>query len=327
MMKPKALFIFLLSLSLSACGGSVQKSETRSQASIEVPSFSADSAYGYVAEQVAFGPRVPNTSAHKECAHYLHTSLERMGAKVVCQEASVTAFDGTHLNAMNIIGSFSPEKQRRILLCAHWDSRPFSDAEANPELWNTPIDGANDGASGVGVLLEIARLIPSMDLNVGVDIIFFDAEDYGTPEFYEGPQEQDTWCLGSQHWAKTPHVPNYKAEYGILLDMVGAADALFTYEYFSYQYGAHLLEKVWKTAQNLGYGRWFVPTKTYPITDDHYYINTLARIPCIDIIHHNPHTTHGFGPFWHTQADNITGINKATLAVVGNTLLHVLAGE
>ena len=323
----KSLFAVLLAAFLIACGGSVQKTDTTQHTALQVPSFSADSAYAYVAEQVAFGPRVPNTPEHDACAAYLSSSLERMGAKVVCQEASLTAFDGSVLRATNIIGSFSPEKQRRILLCAHWDSRPFSDAEADPALWNTPIDGANDGASGVGVLLEIARLIPGMNLNVGVDIIFFDAEDYGTPEFYQGPQGQDTWCLGSQHWAKTPHVPNYKAEYGILLDMVGAPDALFTYEHFSYQYGAYLLEKVWKTAHNLGYGRWFVPTKTYPITDDHYYINTVAKIPCIDIIHHYPHTAHGFGSFWHTQADNLSGINKTTLAAVGNTLLHILAAE
>ena len=311
-----------------ACGGTVKEKDTPpANSAPQVPAFNADSAYAYVEQQVSFGPRVPNTPEHDACATYLASSLERMGAHVICQEASLKAFDGTILQSTNIIGSFFPEKKRRILLCAHWDSRPFSDAESNPELWHTPIDGANDGASGVGVLLEIARLIRSMSLNVGVDIIFFDAEDYGTPEFYQSQQGQDTWCLGSQYWAKNPHVPNYKAEYGILLDMVGAPDALFTYEYFSFQYGAHLLEKMWNIARQLGYARWFVPTKTYPITDDHYYINTQAKIPCIDIIHHNPHTSHGFGTFWHTQADNLSGIDKNTLAAVGNTLLHVLVSE
>ena len=327
MMKLKTLFLFLLLPFLGACGRTTLKTETTQHVAPQVPQCSPDSAYAYVAEQVAFGPRVPNTPAHKECAHYLTTTLERMGATVLCQEADLTAFDGTILHATNIIGSFAPEKSRRVMLCAHWDTRPFSDAETDSTLWNTPLDGANDGASGVGVLLELARHIAHMTLNVGVDIIFFDAEDYGTPEFYQGPQRQNTWCLGSQYWAKHPHVPNYKAEYAILLDMVGAPDALFTYEYFSYQYGAHLLEKVWTTAHRLGYGRHFSTMKTYPITDDHYYVNTIARIPCIDIIHHNPHSSHGFGFFWHTQEDNLTNISPVTLAAVANTLLHTLVDE
>lgn len=323
----KTIWLCLLAIVMGACGGSKKQTNTLQTQVRQVPAFSADSAYEYVATQVNFGPRVPNTKAHEECARYLAASLERLGAKVVCQNTDLEAFDGTILHATNIIGSFAPEKQRRILLCAHWDTRPFSDAETDSTLWHTPIDGANDGASGIGVLLELARHIPNMSLNVGVDIVFFDAEDYGTPEFYRGSTSEHTWCLGAQHWAKHPHVPNYKAEYGILLDMVGAPDALFTYEYFSYQYGAHLLEKVWNTAHQLGYHRWFTTTKTYPITDDHYYVNTIAKIPCIDIIHHNPYTSHGFGAFWHTQDDTMKNISPTTLHAVGNTLLHVLANE
>lgn len=329
MMKSYVFSALLIMLSfLGSCRGTSSQQAQPSQSNpINISSFSADSAYSYVADQVNFGPRVPNTEAHKSCAQYLVSSLERMGAEVVSQRADLTAFDGTTLHATNIIGSFFPEKKRRVLLCAHWDTRPFSDAEADSTLWRKPIDGANDGASGVGVLLEIARHLSHMSLHVGVDIIFFDAEDYGAPDFYQGPQSQDTWCLGSQYWAHHPHVANYRAEYGILLDMVGAPDALFTYEYFSYQYGAYLLEKIWGKARQLGYGRWFVPHKTYPITDDHYYINTIAKIPCVDIIHHNPNTSHGFGPFWHTQDDNLSSISPNTLSAVGNTLLHILANE
>ena len=144
---------------------------------VNTPNFNQDSAYNFIQKQVDFGPRVPNTKAHKECAIYLEKTLENYGAKVLVQEAVVTAFNNDKLQIKNIIGQFSPEKKNRVMLFAHWDTRPFADHDDKNK--HKPIDGANDGGSGVGVLLEIARQISKENTTVGVDIIFFDAEDYG----------------------------------------------------------------------------------------------------------------------------------------------------
>ena len=319
---------------LSCC---VQKNETKNlevskviisaENSVFVPAFDADSAYSYVATQVAFGPRVPNTEAHKACALYLSSELERHGAKVYVQEAVLTAYNGDKLNAKNIIGSFNPEEKRRILLFAHWDTRPYADWDEDEANHRTPIDGADDGASGVGVLLEIARQIGKSSPKVGIDIIFFDAEDYGTPEFVKDNHKPDTWALGTQFWAKNPHVPNYTAEYGILLDMVGAKGATFYKEGFSMQYAARYVEKVWSAARKLGYGKYFINRSTGYITDDHEYVIKGRKIPCLDIINYKSSTNKGFADYWHTLNDNMDIIDKQTLKAVGQTVLEVVYGD
>ncbi|MDR1524580.1 MAG: M28 family peptidase, partial [Tannerella sp.] len=272
---------------------------TNKNRSATVPSFDPDSAYSFVAKQVAFGPRVPNTPAHKACAGYLASELERHGAEVYVQEAVLTAYNGDKLQAKNIIGTFNPDSKKRILLFAHWDSRPYSDQDADEANNRKPLDGADDGASGVGVLLEIARRIGSFKMDTGIDILFFDAEDYGTPEFVKEYKE-NTWCLGSQFWAKNPHVPGYKADFGILLDMVGHKDATFYKEAGSMYYAAPVVERVWSTARDLGYGKYFINAKGGSVTDDHLYVISGRNIPCIDIIYLKPDAPHGFGMHWHT---------------------------
>lgn len=295
-----------------------------------VPNFNMDSAWHYVEAQTLFGPRVPNTDAHKKCKDYLAAEMKRFGAGVVIQNAQLKAFDGTILDSYNIISSFYPERTNRILLCAHWDSRPWSDQDPDDRNWKKPVLGANDGASGVGVLMELARVI-GLDinkgiskLNYGIDIIFFDSEDYGTPEFYKGEKKQDTWCLGSQYWANNKHTENYQAKYGILLDMVGDPAAYFAWEYFSMQYAQSVLNKVWSKAESLGFGKYFKSERGGAVDDDHLYINKIAKIPCIDIIDYNVNSGTGFVPYWHTQSDDMSNIDRNTLNAVGKTLLHVL---
>lgn len=290
--------------------------------------FSADSAYRYVSEQVAFGPRVPGTDSHKRCAQYLQSELARHGAQVVVQQGEALSFDDKPLPIINVIGRFQPQKANRVLLCAHWDSRPFADHDADPALRNTPIDGANDGASGVGVLLEIARQLGQKNSNVGVDIIFFDTEDYGTPDHIKVKNyKSDTWCLGSQYWAKSDMGRDSEARFGILLDMVGAPNAQFCHEMFSQQYAQGVVNKVWSKAAQLGHGSYFVNDAGGYITDDHYYVNQLTRVPCIDIIQYDPSTSTSFGSYWHTHNDTMDNIDKQTLFAVGETVEHVIFSE
>jgi glutaminyl-peptide cyclotransferase len=306
-------------LVLFSCTEDKPSSQTTQQKPVVVtPSFSGDSAYKFVADQVAFGPRVPNTTAHANCAVYLKEKLEGYGADVIVQEAVVTAFDGKALNMKNIIGQFSPEKKNRVMLYAHWDTRPFADKDSTRQ--NEPIDGANDGGSGVGVLLEIARLLHSQPTNVGVDIVFFDTEDYGAPEGVETGDYTD-WCLGSQYWAKNKHVANYRAKYGILLDMVGSSDAVFNREGTSMATSPMVVDKVWRTAQKLGYGGYFKDTVTPQTVDDNYFVTVMGGIPSANIVqYHVDVLTMGYGFFHHTHKDNMDIIDPNTLKAVGQTV-------
>ncbi len=317
----------MLSLIACSCGKTTQRSTNVESYQQVSPEFNGDSAYTFVDKQVAFGPRVPNTSEHIACGDYLVSELKRFGADVQEQKMVVTAYNGTKLNARNIIGSYQLDKKNRVLLFAHWDTRPYSDHDPDPANHNKPLLGANDGASGVGVLLEVARMLQTKIPEVGVDIIFFDAEDYGTPTFVKPEPEGEWWCLGSQYWAENPHVTNYKAKFGILLDMVGAPNAIFGKEYFSKMYAGNIVEKVWSTAGQLNYGTYFVGRDGGGVTDDHVPVNKIRRIPSIDIIQYDENTENNFGTYWHTQKDDMTNISKETLKAVGQTVLEVIYKE
>jgi len=308
-------------------GNTTKENTAKATRNVVVPVFNQDSAYQYIARQVAFGPRVPNTAEHAACASYLAGELKRFGADVIVQEADVVAFDNTVLKAKNIIGQYNIDNPKRVLLCAHWDTRPFADYDSDPSKRNEPIDGANDGASGVGVLLEIARQIQQTQPAIGIDIIFFDAEDYGQPAHIQMPQKEDTWCLGSQYWGANPHVDDYRAKYGILLDMVGAPDAYFFQEEHSMSYEPDLVNTIWDIAADLGYGYHFKKEIGGWITDDHVYVTNLRNFPCIDIIQYNPQSRLGFGDYWHTHNDTMENINKNTLKAVGQTVLEVIYRE
>ncbi len=333
-MKQKHTFILaLLAIAAVACGNKSGKNDSTAEAegkkipAVQVPTFNADSAYSYIQAQADFGPRVPNTAAHRACGDYLAGKLQQFGAKVYNQYADLMAYDNTLLKARNIIGAYNPDSRRRVLLCAHWDSRPYADMEEDEKLHHTPITGANDGGSGVGVLLEIARQLQQQAPPIGIDIIFFDAEDYGTPTFYRGPYMADSWCLGSQYWGRQQHVPNYNARFGILLDMVGGKNATFYREMFSKRTAGKQVKKIWEAAHRLGFGKFFPNEEGTEVTDDHVYVYEYAKIPCVDIINYDPHGESGFGDFWHTLDDNMEIIDRGTLNAVGQTVLEVIYNE
>lgn len=325
-MKTKILFPALalcLTLAFTSCSnnGNEEKhppvKEVKPEPKLFAPRFNADSAYQHIDRQVGFGPRVPGSKAHEQCADWLVSKFSGYGLETVMQKAPMSTYDGKKWTLKNIIASYKPEQKRRVLLCSHWDSRPF--AESDTQDKDKPIDGADDGASGVGVLVEIARQLSISKPDIGVDIVLFDLEDYGK----NGATGEDTWGLGSQYWSKNPHKPDYTAEYGILLDMVGAKDATFPKEGNSMQYAPNVVEKIWKTAERAGYSYYFIDAQVGQVTDDHYYVNTIAKIPTADIIYMSP-VTETFGTHHHTHNDNMTIIDKKTLDAVGQTLMEVL---
>ncbi|MDL2314652.1 M28 family peptidase [Bacteroidales bacterium OttesenSCG-928-C19] len=314
----------------SSCGGGEQKkanvTETKTDyTKIKKPLFDSDSAYAFVERQVAFGPRVPGTKAHAQCAEYLINSFSEWADTMYVQNFTAAIYNDTKLPGKNIIASFSPEKNIRILLGAHWDSRMFADQDPDEANYRKPILGANDGASGVGVLMEIARLLKNEKPNVGIDIILFDIEDQGTPEFETNNRKQDTWCLGAQYWTSNRHVPYYQAKYGILLDMVGYSKPQFTMEDVSMLFAPGIMNKVWDIAAELGYQSIFPKTKTGAILDDHYYVNRDANIPMIDIVQYSNEGS--FFEHWHTVNDNMDVIDRKALEIVGNVVLTTIFAE
>ena len=324
------VFVFLiLCLSFFACNNESNQTpseivEKPAAFVAKAPVFNQDSAYFWIQKQVEFGPRVPGTKAHANCAAFIENTLKGFGLTVVVQSAPVTTYDGKIFNLKNIIASYKPDFQKRVLLLAHWDSRPIADGDTKDK--NLPIDGADDGASGAAVLLEIARQISKADLKIGVDLFFSDLEDYGQPDDSDKPKMQDSWCLGTQYWAKNMHVPGYTANYGILLDMVGAKGAVFPREGTGTYFAPDIVNKVWSIANKIGYSSYFTDDNTGNTTDDHLYVNTIAKIPCIDIVHMSP-VTGTYGDHHHTHKDKIDIIDKNTLKVVGQTVLEVLYQE
>ncbi len=320
-----AFAIFLLFSAFSCKGRNKTSDSAEATSAVDVPQFDADSAYLYIKNQVNFGPRVPNTKSHAACGNYLAAQLEVFGAQVISQHADLMAYDGTLLKARNIIGSYKPDSKKRIALFAHWDTRPWADNDSDKANHRTPVVGANDGASGVGVLLEIARQIQRRQPELGIDIIFFDAEDYGAHQSHTGEHREDYWCLGSQYWARNPHVAGYNARFGILLDMVGGRGSVFLKEGYSELFAKDINKKVWKAAGKAGYGNFFIDEQGGTVTDDHLFVNRLAKIKTVDII---PFSADGsFTPTWHTVNDTMEHIDRNTLKAVGQTVLEVIYNE
>ncbi|SEW12065.1 Peptidase family M28 [Chitinophaga sp. YR573] len=287
-------------------------------AAAKVPVFNADSAYAFTAKQVSFGPRIANTPAQPKCAEWLIQELKPLADTVYVQRTTVMGPKKQPLPCINIIATFNPDAKQRILLLSHWDTRPHADQDAFDKT--KQMDGADDGASGVGVLLETARELHAQKQGIGVDLLLTDVEDYGISE------EENSFCLGTQYWAKNPHVKGYKANYGILLDMVGARGSQFFMEAGSQQYAYGPMKMFWDVANRLGYSDYFrYENNGSAITDDHVYVNTMANIPTFDIIALQPNGN--FAPHWHTQNDNMSVIDKRTLQAVGQTIMQVIYAQ
>lgn len=321
-------------LALTACSGNADRSVSdRKDAAVQDDEskniteyvFDADSAYTYVGRQVALGPRVPGSDAHGECVRFVTAQLDRFGADTVSvQRGTMQAADGNRIPVANIFARYNPTAAKRVLLLAHYDTRPWADADEDEANHVKPVPGANDGASGVGVLLEIARQLGMQRPEIGVDFLFTDAEDMGVSG--ESGAE-DSWCLGTQMWvAQMPYTAANRPEYGILLDMVGHRDAVFKREYVSNIFAPAVNNRVWAVAKASGFGNRFAEGQGGAVTDDHTFINR-AGIPCIDIVDCVNPQTGSFPANWHTVDDNMEHISAHTLKAVGQTVLNTITTE
>ena len=329
----KRIIYVLLAVSMLVACGTTKKSQT-TQSAVAL-TFNADSAYEFCAVQCAFGPRTMNSEAHEQCAQWIQQKFEQYGYQVTLQKADLKGYDGTVLKSTNIIAtapvrSVATQSQPapRIFICAHWDSRPWADNDPDEANWRKPVMAANDGASGVAVMLELARMLQQNDsVRLAVDFICFDAEDWGVPQ-WEEDINSDSWALGAQYWAASDEAKSKTYQYAILLDMVGGQGAKFYREYYSMHYARNIVERVWQAANTAGYGSIFPYKDSGGVTDDHVPVNEKAGIPCIDIINHYPDCEQSsFGPTWHTVSDDMQHIDRNTLQAVGQTLVQLIYSE
>ena len=317
------LYTLLLSFAMLSCSNKQKQAVTADDEPILVgPVFNEDSALAFCAEQCNFGPRTMNSEAHDKCGEWITARFKQYGLTVSTQKADLKGWDGTTLRSTNIIASLNPDAKRRMIICAHWDCRPWADNDPDSTNWRKPVMAANDGASGVAVMLELARIIKAdtAQLPYDIDFVCFDAEDYGTPQ-WTNIEDESSWALGAQHFAK-----NMPSAYdcGILLDMVGGQGAHFYQEGYSTQYAKNVLDAVWQAAADAGYESFFPRQAGNHITDDHKPLID-AGIPAIDIIPFYPDCNEsGFGPTWHTVNDDMNHLDKATLKAVGQTVVQYL---
>lgn len=327
----KYILIVILTALLGACGGKSGKNigGPDTIALAPCPTFNTDTCMRYIREQCSFGPRVTGTAEAAQCRQYLISQFQRMGATVEEQQANVTLWDGSERPACNIIARLNPGNQDRILICSHWDSRPWADNDEDEQNHHTPVPAANDGASGVAMMMEICRLLQQKPIRTGIDFVCFDAEDMGTPQWAETEEStSDTWCLGSRFWAERAREEGYRARYGILLDMVGGRGSVFPAEKVSQEYAQPIASLMIRLGNQLGYGHYFPLNREGGyLMDDHVNVNRIARIPCIDIV---PYFTDGpssFGPTWHTVNDTPENIDPNVLEAVGQTLTQLIYNE
>jgi glutaminyl-peptide cyclotransferase len=300
-MRCRSLLPFpLMAILLSGCGA------------VDIPAFDQENAYRFLEKQCDFGPRVPGSDGHKQCKEYLLQTLRLYADQVTTQDFMFSfSPPQTTTTASNIIANFQPDMGKRILLCAHWDTRPWADADPEPANWNRPVMGANDGASGVAVLLEIARILKQTKPAIGVDILFFDAEDAGHHD------QEKSFAQGSAAFARQMDRA-YRPQYGILLDMIGDTDLTIQKEVNSVRNAPQVVEMVWNKAAELGISS-FKTDIGYAVFDDHIPLLEVG-IPCIDLIDFDY-------PYWHTTQDTPDKCSAASLGKVGRVLLALIYGQ
>jgi len=294
---------------------------------VKIPAFNKDSAYVHIEKQLSFGTRVPGTPTHKACKDWMVQKFKSYGAEVIEQDFMANIYTGDSWESTNIIAQFNPQHKDRIILSAHWDTRFIGEEDPDTKMKDKPIPGADDGGSGTGVLIEIGRILKENPIDLGVDIILWDAEDQGNREGDGSAASNKLWCLGSQYWSNNKHKKNYRAKWGINLDMIGAKGPTFCKDEASYTYAGVLLDKVWSLAQNMGYSDMFLNEDSGGLMDDHVYVNQIGKIPMIDIINQPKESKTGFMRCWHTHCDDISIIDKRSLRVVGQVVTAVIYKE
>lgn len=313
-----------MAIVMPSCAGNKANSgiSTTGKAAEPTLQFSGDSALRFAERQVKFGPRIPGSSSHSQAAAWMAEQLKGYGAEVSTLRGELKTFDGATIPMINILASLNPESEERILIIAHWDTRPWADEDKDPALRREPIDGANDGASGTAVAMELARVLcKNSQMKKGVDILLADAEDWGE----EGNDE--SWAMGARHFAENDlgKLPSYPSA-AIVVDMVGDKGAEFRREYFSMQSAPGLTRRIWETARELGYGDIFINEDGCAITDDHVPM-IEAGIPSVDIVDYRTSPEPGFPPQWHTTGDTVEKLSGKTLEAVGRTLERLLTEE
>jgi len=290
---------------------------------VKIPLFNADSTFAYLEKQLSFGPRNPGSEGHVTCKDWMVSKFKSLGADVIAQDFTANIYTGDSYPAWNIIAQYNPKHKKRVILSAHWDTRFIGEEDSDPDMRKKPIPGADDGGTGTAVLIEIARILNENPIDLGVDLILWDAEDQGQ----RGVANDRLWCLGSQYWSRNKHKKNYKAQYGINLDMVGAKNPRFGKELNSQKYARATVDKLWSLAQNMGYGDMFVNDPTGPMTDDHLFVCQIAKIPMLDVINSPVGNKNAFIKEWHTHDDDISKIDKRSLRVVGQVVTAAIYKE
>ncbi len=309
----------LLTFALVALSGCEIPFFSKPKAKEPTPAFNESSAFEQILAYEKLGPAVPGTKESLATGDWIVSTLKSAELEVIEQKTSARTHDGHQIPIRNILGRLNPDAKTRYLLSAHWDARPYADQETDPKLKKLPVPAVNDGGSGVIVLLGIAKALQGSSIPFGVDFLFLDAEDWGTPSIPK------SYCLGTQYFAANPIPKGYKPRFGINFDMVGRIGATFPMEIYSVQRAGGVIEKIQKAALKLGYQDYFPKKYIGPVVDDHIYLSDGLGVPVADLIHM---TEEGrFPPEWHTRRDTSEFISRTTLKIVGQTVIQVLWDE
>jgi glutaminyl-peptide cyclotransferase len=307
-------------MTAAACSGEKSPAPSGSAASrAATTAFSGDKALGYVGDVMAFGPRVPGTAGHERAGDWIVAQMRQRADTVVVQEWKHNTAAGATLPMRNVLARFRPDATRRVLYLTHWDTRPVSESAADPAQRKTPVPGANDGGSGVGLFLALGDALKAAPPKVGVDLLFVDGEDYG-----DFDKSEDVF-IGSTYFAN--HLPSadYRPEFGVLWDMIGDKDLQIYYELNSFEQAPDVVARVWRAAQDLGYGSYFVQQGKYRVNDDH--IPLLAKgLKVIDVIDfdYGADSTH---TYHHTPEDTMDKLSARSLKIVGDVALRLVTEQ